>query len=71
MLFSLISGVGEVDLKEQEHFQEQNTHLVSSRSSQAPIAPDIESLPYLLLDVRTPDEFEHCHIIGGTVKTFP
>lgn len=28
-------------------------------------APDVQSLPYLLLDIRTPDEFEQCHIIGG------
>ena len=28
-------------------------------------APEVESLPYLLLDVRDEDAYKQCHIIGG------
>ncbi|XP_046839980.1 centrosomal protein of 41 kDa B-like [Xenia sp. Carnegie-2017] len=66
-LQDLIRGVGEVDLKDQEE-QNHDNHVdqLTSRSTQSTIlAPDVKSLPYLLLDVRKSDEFEQCHIIGG------
>ena len=42
---------------------------MSARSTQSTIAaaPDVQSLPYLLLDIRRTDEFEQCHIIGGMI----
>lgn len=32
------------------------------------VVPEVESLPYLLLDVRDEDAFKQCHIIGGEYK---
>lgn len=29
------------------------------------MVPEVESLPYLLLDVRDDDAYQQCHIIGG------
>jgi len=29
------------------------------------LVPEVESLPYLLLDVRDEDAYQQCHIIGG------
>lgn len=31
------------------------------------VAPDLMSLPYLLLDIRDSDAFEEGHIIGGVL----
>ena len=65
---SLIRGVGEVDLKLQDEQHENDVDQLSARSSQSIVmTPDVESLPYLLLDIRTPDDYEKCHIIGGTI----
>ena len=30
--------------------------------------PEVESLPYLLLDIRDEDAYKQCHIIGGGSK---
>ncbi|KAJ7328678.1 Centrosomal protein of 41 kDa [Desmophyllum pertusum] len=55
-LESLIHGVGEVDIKDEKDdtsYEEQS------------FVPDVDSLPYLLLDVRDEDAFRQCHIIGA------
>ena len=63
---SLIRGVGEFELKTQDEQHENDVDQLSARSVQSTIvAPDVNSLPYLLLDIRESDEFEQCHIIGG------
>lgn len=58
---SLIHGVGEIDLKDQEKENLKNDHI----NAPSPTKPDIESMPYLLLDLRDKDAFDQCHIIGG------
>lgn len=51
---SVIAGVGELDLN-------------TSGTISPPITPvhQPSSCPYLLLDVRTREEFDQCHIISG------
>ena len=68
MSCSLIRGVGEVDLRAQDEQHENDVDQLSARSTQSiVVAPDAEALPYLLLDIRTPDDYEKCHIIGGMI----
>jgi len=57
----LIHGVGEIDLKDQEKENLKVNHNTTPVSSK----PDVESLPYLLLDLRDKDAFDQCHVIGG------
>jgi hypothetical protein len=65
---SLIRGVGEVDLKAEDEQHDNDLDQLSARSTQSiVVAPDVQSLPYLLLDIRLPDDYEQCHIIGGMV----
>ncbi|CAB3987970.1 centrosomal of 41 kDa [Paramuricea clavata] len=65
-LHDLIRGVGEFDLKAQDEQHENDLDQLSARSTQSTvITPDVQSLPYLLLDIRLPDEFKQCHIIGA------
>ena len=58
--YSLIHGVGEFDLQDKEG---RGSKVVISSDSGLDV-PDVESLPYLLLDVRDKDAYEQCHIIG-------
>eukprot|EP00795_Rhopilema_esculentum_P002281 gene2281-17894_t len=58
-LQGVISGIGEVDIKDTEYEQQPP---VTGREMEA---PDAASLPYLLLDVRDRDAFDKCHMIGG------
>ena len=57
-LSSLIHGVGEFDLKDKDNKKKQS-------DSFCPAGPEVESMPYLLLDLRDKDAFDQCHIIGG------
>ncbi|KAK3751531.1 hypothetical protein QZH41_019424, partial [Actinostola sp. cb2023] len=59
-LQGLIHGVGEIDLRDQE----KENHPLHSQAG-TPCAPDVESLPYLILDLREKDAFDLCHIIGA------
>ena len=52
----MIHGVGEFDIKEKDNKIE---------DSFCPAGPEVESMPYLLLDLRDKDAFDQCHIIGG------
>ena len=60
-LFSLIHGVGEVDIRDKDEKDGRDTSYEEEQS----LVPEIESLPYLLLDVRDEDAYQQCHIIGG------
>ncbi|XP_031571979.1 centrosomal protein of 41 kDa-like [Actinia tenebrosa] len=61
-LHGLIHGVGEIDMKDKEK-QDNNPQTPQVQTST--YAPDIESMPYLLLDIREKDAFDKCHIIGA------
>ena len=53
-------------MRDQDVDHNVDTDPLSSRSSQPPVSmPDAEALPYLLLDVRTEDDYKQSHIIGG------
>lgn len=56
---SVISGVGELNV---EGANRKTAESVSSPSSADTPYPDC---PYLLLDVRDRDQYDHCHIISG------
>ena len=60
---SLIHGVGEIDVKDKEK-QDKSPEV----QTPATFAPDIEAMPYLLLDIRDKDAFDKCHIIGGNIE---
>jgi len=62
-LQSVISGIGEFDLKDPE--SQAKTAEVREQLQ----APETSSLPYLLLDVRDRDAFDACHMIGA--KSYP
>lgn len=57
--FSLIHGVGEVDIRDKDEKDSRDI------DGEQPLVPEVESLPYLLLDVRDEDAYKQCHIIGG------
>ena len=59
--FSLIHGVGEVDVRDKDEKDSKDNSFNEEQS----LVPEVESLPYLLLDVREEDAFKQCHIIGG------
>lgn len=61
MNFSLIHGVGEVDIQSKDEQEGRDTSIDEEQS----LVPEVESLPYLLLDVRDEDAYKQCHIIGG------
>ena len=63
-VFSLIHGVGEVDILDKDEKGRRDTGFNEEESR----VPDVESLPYLLLDVRDEDAYKQCHIIGGGSK---
>ena len=65
-LFSLIHGVGEVDIQEKDEKDGRHT----SNEEEQSLVPDVESLPYLLLDVRDEDAYRQCHVIGGEYMYF-
>ena len=56
--FSVIRGVGEVDLLDGRR---RGPEPISTPYLEKPY----EDCPYLLLDVRDPDEYKACHITGG------
>ena len=56
---SLIHGVGEVDIRDKDEKED------NSFDEEQLSVPEVESLPYLLLDVRDEDAYKQCHIIGG------
>lgn len=60
--FSLIHGVGEVDIRDKD---EKDSRNISPDGEQPLLMPEVEALPYLLLDVRDEDAYKQCHIIGG------
>lgn len=59
-LQSVISGVGEIDL-------ERKQKEIRSKPSECPEKTDrpYPDCPFLLLDVRDRDAYDHCHIIGA------
>lgn len=59
--FSLIHGVGEVDIRDRDEKEDRDT----SFNEEQLAVPEVESLPYLLLDVRDEDAYKKCHIIGA------
>ena len=59
--FSLIHGVGEVDILDKDEKEGRDTSFNEEESR----VPEVESLPYLLLDIRDEDAYKQCHIIGG------
>ncbi|PFX23823.1 Centrosomal protein of 41 kDa [Stylophora pistillata] len=61
LLRSLIHGVGEVDIRDRDEKEDRDT----SFNEEQLAVPEVESLPYLLLDVRDEDAYKKCHIIGG------
>nr|XP_020449198.1 centrosomal protein of 41 kDa [Monopterus albus] len=63
-LLSVISGVGELNLIRNN--QKMETELLCSHEPADRSYPDC---PYLLLDVRDRDQYEHCHIISA--HSFP
>ena len=63
-VFSLIHGVGEVDIIDKDEKGRRDTSFNEEESR----VPEVESLPYLLLDVRDEDAYKQCHIIGGGSK---
>ena len=56
---SLIHGVGEVDIQDKDEKED------NSFDEEQLSVPEVESLPYLLLDIRDEDAYKQCHIIGG------
>lgn len=60
-LQSLIHGVGEVDIRDKDEKEDRDTSFDEEQLS----VPEVESLPYLLLDVRDEDAYKQCHIIGA------
>ncbi|XP_068714466.1 centrosomal protein of 41 kDa-like [Montipora foliosa] len=60
-LESLIHGVGEVDILDKDEKDGRDTNI----SEEKFLVPEVESLPYLLLDVRDDDAYKQCHIIGA------
>ncbi|XP_016330647.1 centrosomal protein of 41 kDa isoform X2 [Sinocyclocheilus anshuiensis] len=60
-LQSVISGVGEMDLDKNGQKSIQNSPVSTSNITECPY-PDC---PYLLLDVRDREQYDHCHIISG------
>ena len=58
---SLIHGVGEVDIRDKDEKEDRDNSFDEEQLS----VPEVESLPYLLLDVRDEDAYKQCHIIGG------
>ncbi|XP_029185537.2 centrosomal protein of 41 kDa-like isoform X1 [Acropora millepora] len=60
-LESLIHGVGEVDIIDKDEKGRRDTGFNEEESR----VPEVESLPYLLLDVRDEDAYKQCHIIGA------
>lgn len=60
--YSVIRGVGEVDLLDRKR-----------NAIQPPATPLLEkpyeNCPYLLLDVRDSDEYNACHITGGRLDS--
>lgn len=64
IFFSLIHGVGEVDIRDKDGKEGRDTSMMEEMS----VVPEVESLPYLLLDVRDEDAFKQCHIIGCEYK---
>ncbi|XP_027053802.1 centrosomal protein of 41 kDa B-like [Pocillopora verrucosa] len=58
-LQSLIHGVGEVDIRDKDEKED------NSFDEEQLSVPEVESLPYLLLDVRDEDAYKQCHIIGA------
>lgn len=52
---SVVAGIGEMDLRWSE--EASPTH--------SPPPPPPSTCPYLLLDVRDREDYEHCHIITG------
>ena len=58
---SLIHGVGEVDIRDKDEKEDKDNSFDEEQLS----VPEVESLPYLLLDVRDEDAYKQCHIIGG------
>ncbi|XP_017292385.1 centrosomal protein of 41 kDa [Kryptolebias marmoratus] len=62
-LLSVISGVGELNLDEVS--QQMGSELVSNPADNTPY-PDC---PYLLLDVRDHEQYDHCHIVSA--HSFP
>lgn len=62
--FSLIHGVGEVDILDKDEKEGRDTSFNEEESR----VPEVESLPYLLLDIRDEDAYKQCHIIGGGSK---
>lgn len=61
---SLIHGVGEVDILDKDEKEGRDTSFNEEESR----VPEVESLPYLLLDIRDEDAYKQCHIIGGGSK---
>ncbi|XP_045894530.1 centrosomal protein of 41 kDa isoform X1 [Micropterus dolomieu] len=61
-LLSVISGVGELNL-------ERNNHNMESLFKPEPADRPYTDCPYLLLDVRDRDQYDHCHIISA--HSFP
>ncbi|XP_059510493.1 centrosomal protein of 41 kDa isoform X2 [Stegostoma tigrinum] len=60
-LQSVISGVGEIDLEKENQKLSQPELCPCPEKTDGPY-PDC---PYLLLDVRDRDAYDHCHIIGA------
>jgi len=56
-LQTVIAGMGEVDITQEDP--------AVAEVEQKTSAPDPESLPFILLDVREKDMFDVCHIIGA------
>ncbi|EDO36249.1 predicted protein, partial [Nematostella vectensis] len=62
--FSLIHGVGEIDVKDQDSDHNKSSEM-PTETPLSTVAPDVESMPYLLLDLRDKEAFDKCHIIGA------
>ncbi|XP_032232310.2 centrosomal protein of 41 kDa B isoform X2 [Nematostella vectensis] len=63
-LQSLIHGVGEIDVKDQDSDHNKSSEM-PTETPLSTVAPDVESMPYLLLDLRDKEAFDKCHIIGA------
>lgn len=61
--FSLISGVGELDVSSSDISPSRT--LTPSSIESTPEKLNEEDCPYLLLDVREPDDYKMCHIVTG------
>lgn len=60
-LHEVISGIGEVELKDSGANRKQ----IHRDDDSKLVVPETSSLPFLLLDVRQKDAFDQCHIIGA------